>query len=82
MLKLSRTWYEFKTFFARSLGQTHVDFQKPVMILPKPKLLSKAKIDNQQELFEHLDKELPDNLVNAPLGKLLGAVARAGKSEK
>lgn len=52
MLKLSRTWGEFKDFFARSLGQTHIDFNEPKMELPKNKLLENAKkITNQTQLF-------------------------------
>jgi hypothetical protein len=57
MLKLSRSWQEFKDLFARSLGQTQIDFKEPEMVLPKPKLLEKAKKDaNQTTMFEETEK--------------------------
>ncbi len=51
MLKLSNTWDEFKMFFARSLGQTHLDFKEPKMEIPKNKLLEKVKDLYQTDLF-------------------------------
>ncbi|MEO6149883.1 MAG: P63C domain-containing protein [Mucilaginibacter sp.] len=57
MLKLSRSWQEFKDLFARSLGQTQIDFKEPVMVLPKPKLLEITKKDiNQTKMFEDEQK--------------------------
>jgi hypothetical protein len=57
MLKLSRSWQEFKDLFARSLGQTQIDFKEPEMVLPKPKLLEKAKKDaNQIKMFNEPEK--------------------------
>lgn len=53
LLKLSRSWQEFKDFFARSLGQTQIDYPEPIMELPKSKSLNKEMNDNQQDLFEN-----------------------------
>lgn len=80
LLKLSRSWQEFKDYFARSLGQTQIDFPEPLMILPKPKLLSKAKDENQQELF---NAPASNELIGkANFGNLLGAVSKAAKPPK
>lgn len=55
MLKLSNTWDEFKTFFARSLGQSHIDFKEPKMILPTNKLLERSRNKAiQMDLFGNL----------------------------
>ncbi len=51
MLKLARSWQEFKDLFARSLGQTQIDFEEPKMELPKPKSADKKININQTELF-------------------------------
>jgi len=39
------------------LGQTQIDFKEPKMVLPKPKLLERAKKDaNQIAMFEEPEK--------------------------
>jgi len=61
MLMLSKSWEEFKIFFARSLMRGQIDFPEPKMILPKNKLLEKAKKDAAQfDLFEN-DKQKLSN---------------------
>jgi hypothetical protein len=61
LLKLSRSWLEFKQYFARSLGQTQIDFKEPEMVLPKHKLLERAKKNlGQFDMFGNEEIKLSD----------------------
>jgi hypothetical protein len=61
LLKLSRSWLEFKQYFARSLGQTQIDFKEPDMIIPQNKLIERVKKDHGQfDLFGNEKEKLSD----------------------
>lgn len=80
LMNISNSWKEFLNHFGRkfqkdlvAIAQNNVNAENPQKISAQQYLMfEEPKVEEQQkELFE-----------NAPFGKLLGAVARAGKPDK
>jgi hypothetical protein len=79
LMNVSNTWKEFIKLFGKKFAQTMMDLPEVNHDLQK---LDKPIQTNFFSQLEENNAEIDEKVINAPFGKLLGAVAKAGKPEK
>jgi hypothetical protein len=89
-MNISNNWNDFLKNFGKKFQKELIEIAqsnlntKPNKIITANQymLFEEPKLVNEEPQKELFNNDLSDNVVNAPFGKLLGAVARSGKPDK